>query len=845
MEKLFFELLRVSIGQLDCLSRGPSPEEWQQLYELAKRQHVEGIGYHGVQLLFEFGLRAPQDVSIDWMSEAEVIREQNEQTRKQPRVSGCYPEELRQLRQPASDQLSPNVFPKLDDVYASYQRHQLDARLLMDYYFTLLQAKPDGKTDGSEGRAGLGTTIGKGRFAAGLMWLMQQALGLKREQMPWAPSESEGRFLEAELMGRNSRWQQWRHRLLRLQLMVAVLFVFVTGAWSKDYRVVSPDGKLAVTVHADADRLTWEVSHDKTAVLTASEIGINGRLAKMSGRVSGNTLSVKNGQYGVEFRADNDAAAYRISVLGKKPVTVSNETAEFNFPADLQAFIPYVNDNRGGERWCYSFESYYDEQPLSQMFQDSLAINPLAVRLPEGKLAVVADMGATDYPGMMLVKSGHHGLRAAFAPYPLSEKIGGHARLNLVPTERADYIAKDVSGQLPWRVVLVTTKDQQLLSARLPQRFGPKCQIADTSWIRPGKVAWDWWNATMLTGVSFRAGMNTDTYLYYIDFAARNHLEYIIIDEGWSSDESLRSELNPDIDLPRLIDYGRQKGVGIILWTSWRNCIHQTEADFQYYAEMGIKGFKVDFFDRDDQAVMRSAWHIAEVAARNHLLLDYHGYRPTGIQQAWPNIVNFEGVKGLENSKWEPRVGDGPLHDQPRYDVSIPYLRQLVGPLDYTPGAMTNATRAEFFGNNDHPMSQGTRAHQAAMYVVFDAPLQMLADSPTKYEREQPTTDFISQIPTTWDEVVPLDGQLGEYVVVAKRSGQTWYVAAMTNWQPRTLTIPLAMLTAGSHKAEVFADGINADRDANDYTKTVLTVSSTDTLTVSLKPGGGWAAIIR
>ncbi len=622
------------------------------------------------------------------------------------------------------------------------------------------------------------------------------------------------------------------------------LLLITLGAQAKDYKVTSPNGLLQVTVHANADRLTWEVSHGTTAILTPSEIGLNGAFRKMTGKVSGHMITVRNRQFSVEFRADDDAAAYRINVLGKKAITVTEETSTFRFASDYQVFVPYVNDNRAGERYCYSFESYYDEQPLSELYADSLAINPLAVRLPEGKLAVIADMGATDYPGMFLQKDGSYGLKAAFAPYPTEESISGYARLNLVPTQRAPYIAKDVRGALPWRIVLVTTADRQLLTARLPQRFGLQCQIGDTSWIRPGKVAWDWWNATMLTGVPFRAGMNTDTYLYYIDFAVRNKIEYIIIDEGWSTEASLRSQLNPDIDLKRLLAYGKQKGVGIILWSSWRNCIHNTEEDFKYYADLGVKGFKVDFFDRDDQVVMRSAWKIAEIAAKNHLLLDFHGFRPTGIQTAWPNIVNFEGVKGLENSKWEPRVGNAPLHDQPRYDVTIPYLRQLIGPLDYTPGAMSNATRSQFFGNNDHPMSQGTRAHQVAMYTIFDAPLQMLADSPSKYIKEQATTDFICQIPTTFDETIALDGQLGEYVVLARRKGAVWYVAAMTNWQARTLDISLDMLTEGSHQAVIFADGINADRDATDYTRSTRSVSKGDTLKIHLMPGGGWSAVI-
>ncbi len=629
-------------------------------------------------------------------------------------------------------------------------------------------------------------------------------------------------------------------------ILLTLLVTFVMNVSAKDYTIKSPDGQLQITIHANADKLTWEIRHGATIVLTPSEIGLNGHLTKMSGKVVKNTAVIRNKWVSVEFRADNDAAAYRMRLLTKKPSVIKEETAEFNFEADYNAFIPYVNDNRGGERWCYSFESYYDEQPLSKMFKDSLAINPLAVRLPDNKLAVIADMDATDYPGMMLLRHGTHHLRAAFAPYPLEEEIGGFNRLNLVPTKRADYIAKfNGAAELPWRIVLVTTNDAQLLSANLPQRFGKKSQLTDTSWIKPGKVAWDWWNATMLTGVPFRAGMNTDTYRYYIDFAAKNGIEYIIIDEGWSTDESLRSELNPDIDLLNLLPYAKQKGVGIILWTSWRNCINNTEEDFSYYAGLGVKGFKVDFFDRDDQLVMQSAWRIADCAARNHLLLDLHGYRPTGIQTAYPNIVNFEGVKGLENSKWEPRVGDGPLHNQPRYDVTAPYLRMLVGPMDYTPGAMTNATRAQFFGNNDHPMSQGTRAHQVAMYTIFDAPLQMMADSPTKYEREQPTTDFIRQIPTVFDEIKVIDGRIGEYIVLTKRKGSTWYLAAMTDWTPRDMEIPLNMLSAGTHNADIFADGINADRDATDYCKLQQQVGKNDVIKIHLAPGGGWSAIIK
>lgn len=346
--------------------------------------------------------------------------------------------------------------------------------------------------------------------------------------------------------------------------------------------------------------------------------------------------------------------------------------------------------------------------------------------------------------------------------------------------------------------------------------------------------------------------MNTATYLYYIDFAAQNKLEYIIIDEGWSGSENLMEKLNPEIDLKRLIAYGQEKGVGIILWSSWRNLIGSnpegdlavTETVMKHYKDMGIKGFKVDFFDRDDQQAIASAYQIAEMAARHQLYLDLHGLKPFGIQRAYPNIFNFEGVKGLENSKWEPRVGNGPLHNQPRYDVSAPYLRMLAGPMDYTPGAMTNAMRNNFFGNNDNPMSQGTRVHQMAMYTTFEAPLQMLADSPTKYMQNQECTDFIAKVPTTFDETVALDGKLGEYTVVARRKGTTWYVAAMTDWTARDLTIDLSFLGSGQHQADIFADGVNAQKEASDYKHTKQAVTASDKLKVHLSSGGGWTAII-
>ena len=669
---------------------------------------------------------------------------------------------------------------------------------------------------------------------------------------------------------------------MNTKLITPLLALCCLPLSAKVYTVSSPDKNLVINVDVD-NSIKWDIKKGNTVVLHPSAIALQTDRQTLGLKTKVNKAYVTNWKndgkdyhklllacngYDIELRVFNDAAAYRF--IPKKMINkVINETSEYRFAGDYQTFVPYVNDNRGGERWCYSFESYYDEAPISKMYKDSLAITPVAVCLPEGKKAVVMEADVENYPGMYLLKgtasaagdasandaSSAHSMHAAFPPYPVKEIVGGFNRLNLVPTERANYIAEKVT-KLPWRIVLVTDEDKQLVGNSIAKILGPTCRLKDTSWIKPGKVAWDWWNNTNLTGVDFRAGINTDTYKYFVDFAKKNGLEYIIIDEGWSDPEDLLI-FSDKMDMAGIIDYAKQNGVGVVLWSSWRNLVqrgHQKmEEIMKHYGDMGVKGFKVDFFDRDDQKAINSVYEVAECAAKHHLLLDLHGMRPFGVQLAYPNIVNFEGVKGLENSKWEPRVGDGPMHDQPRYDVTIPCLRALPGPFDYTPGAMVNAVRSQFFGNNDHPMSQGTRVHQMAMYTIFDAPLQMLADSPTKYMQNQECTDFIAQIPTVYDRVIPMDGKLGEYVVVAKKKGNRWYVAAMNNWQPRDITIDLsdvyktakAEITGFKGKANIFADGINADREATDYKHTYQQLDGNDKLTVHLAPGGGWTAIIE
>jgi alpha-glucosidase len=531
---------------------------------------------------------------------------------------------------------------------------------------------------------------------------------------------------------------------------------------------------------------------------------------------------------------------------------LADEEVQFNFAADHKAYVPYINDMRDGERYTYSFESYYDEIPLSRIKEDSLAIVPLLVDLEDGKKVAIMDGGTEDYPGMFLVRNTAvaHGLKATFAPYPTEGIYAGYQGLNFIATRRADYIAQTTGKrEFPWRAMVISARDIDLANNDMAQKLAQPCRIEDTSWIKPGKVAWDWWNTTNITGVDFRAGMNTPTYKYFIDFASANGLEYIIIDAGWSitdagwNAKTLMQSI-PDIDVKELVNYGRTKNVGVILWASWALTDAEKDTAFAYYAEMGVKGFKVDFLDSDDQKMMRSMYAIAQAAADHKLLLDLHGMKANGIQRTYPNIVNFEGVKGLENCKWTPIVNGRIRDDIPRYDVTIPFTRMLAGPLDYTPGAMNNATRATFHSVNNHPMSMGTRVHQMAMYTVYEAPLQMLSDSPTAYMREQECTDFIAAVPTTFDETVVLDGKVAEYILMARRKDNVWFVGAMTNWTPRDLTIDFSFLPSGTYQAEVFRDGINADQEATDYKKEIIRVSPSDKRQIRMYPGGGWTARI-
>jgi alpha-glucosidase len=550
------------------------------------------------------------------------------------------------------------------------------------------------------------------------------------------------------------------------------------------------------------------------------------------------TLNFK-GNWGIIFRAYDDGAVYRFFLRRKDSVVIAGEEANFGFADDDSAFIPYSNDPHNKDKYQCSFENTYRHIRLSQFVKDTVAFAPVLVELANRKKVLITEADLEQYPGMF-VTNGRTAtsLRGDFAPYVLAELQNERNPVQALVTRRAGYIARTAGNRnFPWRVVIVASADKELLNSDMIYRLAAPSRIADPSWIHAGKVAWDWWNDWNISHVDFRAGINTATYKYYVDFASASHVEYILLDEGWSDDRDIM-KIVPDIDLKEIIDYASKKNVGVWLWMGSYPLDQKMKEIFATYSGLGVRGFKIDFMDRDDQNMVDYYYRVAAMAAEYHIMVDFHGaYKPTGLQRTYPNVVNVEGVHGMEQLKWSNP-------DMPAFDVSIPFIRMVAGPMDYTPGAMRNATRQGFRPINSMPMSQGTRCHQLAMYIMYEAPFEMLADNPTAYLREQESLDFITGVPTTFDETVALDGTVGAFASIARRKDDAWYVACMSNWDARDLVIDFSFLKAGHYTAEIFQDGMNADRDATDYKKLLIPIEAGQQLKIHLSNGGGWVAKI-
>ena len=661
-----------------------------------------------------------------------------------------------------------------------------------------------------------------------------------------------------------------------LILTLALCSFAIAQAKPTQKQITSPDGTLKVTVTV-ADDIRWSVEDDGKRIIAPSQIamqigqsevwGVKPSLRKatvgkidevipsplykkseVDNRCTTLTLAFK-GDYAIELRAYDNAAAYRFISTRKGDYTVKNEVSEWDFAGDNTVYGSYVKFNRKGtgnaieKQYYNSFENAYFVEPLKKMNPERLMFLPVLVEVDDKKVCIT-ESDLMSYPGMYLYNSnGDTALEGNFAPYPDKVTQGGLNMLQGEVQTRKPYIA-EVSGprSFPWRICIVADNDAELLDDDMVFRLSQPNAIGDTSWIKPGKVAWDWWNDWGLYGVDFEPGINNRTYEYYIDFAARNGIEYVILDEGWSVNKKADlMQVIPEIDVKHLCDYAKERGVGIVLWAGYWALNRDMEQVMKHYAEMGVKGFKIDFMDRDDQQMVDFYERAAVTAAKYKLMCDFHGaYKPCGLSRKYPNVVNYEGVNGLEQMKWSTIE-----LDQVTYDVMIPFIRMVAGPMDYTQGAMVNAQKASYHASNSEPMSQGTRCRQLAMYVVFESPFNMLCDSPTNYEKEPVCTEFIAKIPTVWDETEALDGKVGEYCIIARRAGDVWYVGGMTNWDEREVEIDLSFLGEGNYAATEFVDGPNANKLGRDFLKKSIEVKGGSKLKVKMAKGGGFAMKIE
>lgn len=633
-------------------------------------------------------------------------------------------------------------------------------------------------------------------------------------------------------------------------------------AKAQDYVLSSPDGHTRLQIGTQ-DSLSFRILRDGKVLLPgvrisldlpSTRLGIHPRVLKVRKNEVDDTIrpvvAIKNrvipdhyrelrldfqGPYALDFRVYDHAVAYRFITSFPDSVIIEGENLELRLPPKTLGYFQWVS------RWMNSYEHLYDPEPLDSLTPSRTAQLPLLLKSPDGQDILITESDLYDYPGLYFTGNGRGEIRSVFPPRVKRDRVNipgqnGWDR-EIVPASSYPYIARTLGKRsFPWRIFALPDGDTGLLNNEIVYKLGEPSRLTSSSWIHPGQVAWDWWNDWNITGVDFRAGVNDSTYEYYIDFAARHHIPYIIMDEGWYKLGDLLTVV-PAIHMRRLVHYGASKGVGIILWCVWHTLDQQMARAMNEFQAWGIRGIKVDFMDRDDQARVDFYWRCARQAAAHHLLVDFHGaHKPAGLMRTYPNVLNFEGVPGLEQDKWTNKLAT------PTMAVTLPFIRMFAGPMDYTPGAMRNAQLRDFAPINSNPMSLGTRCQQLAMYMVFDAPLQMLADNPTTYEKEEPCLDFITSVPTTWDQTLPLQGRVGHYVVTARRKGREWFVGAMTNWSSRDLVLDCSFLPQGSFRAVIFRDGVNADRNAMDYSRVVKVLRSSDRLKIHLAPGGGWAA---
>lgn len=642
--------------------------------------------------------------------------------------------------------------------------------------------------------------------------------------------------------------------------LLGVLSISGIANAQKRYVLTSPDKQITATITA-GDTLTYKVDYKGETILQPSKLMltfgglktfgvkpkvanakqtsvdeiIDAVVAQKSSKIadSYNQLTIKFRRgYAIAFRAYNDGIAYRWQTTIKGEHIVKDELVEFAFADKAKLWFPE-------EKSIYSHqERKYSYINLSEVGPTRFGSTGMLVDLGKAKV-YLSESDLEEYPGMFLRGSASkpNSLIGKFAGYPLEVK--SKSDRDEVVTQYADFLAKTAGSRtFPWRLMVITDNDIKLAESMMVYKLASENRIKDPSWIKPGKVAWDWWNDLNIYNTEIKSGVNTETYKYYIDFASKYGLRYIILDEGWYHLEDVL-KVKKEVNIEELISYGKSKNVDIILWVTWKALNEKMDEALAQFEKWGVKGIKVDFMQRDDQKMVEFYYTTASKAAEHKLLVDYHGaYKPTGLQRTFPNVISFEGVYGLEQNKWT----DDETVD---HNVTLPFIRMVAGPMDFTPGAMLNATKDEFKANWSRPMAYGTRCHQLGMYVIYESPLQMLADSPSNYYHEPAAMDFLSKVPTVWDETRGIDGKVGDFIIMARRSGNQWYIGGMTDWTSRDATIKLDFLPEGEHTLTLWQDGPNADKAAVDCITKKIKVSKGQTITIPMAKGGGFVGIIE
>lgn len=642
--------------------------------------------------------------------------------------------------------------------------------------------------------------------------------------------------------------------------LVLLLTLAIAGGSNLSAKVIdvkSPNGALNVSVDVK-DKIYYSVSYGNDLLLKdcrlnlqlANEtLGDNPKLRNTKRGVINENVTrevplknavVKNhcntlqmnfaGNYAVEFRVFDNGVAYRFVTDKKGENIVMGEDFSIHFPANYKAHLSQPNGFKTSYEYPYT---HVDTEEYKT--SDRMSYLPILLETDKSYKILISEADLYDYPCMFLKSNGQNGMTSLFPKVPLEFGEDGDRSLKI--TKEADYIAKtDGKRSFPWRFMVIAKEDKELLENEMVYNLSTPCVLEDYSWIKPGQVSWEWWHDARLYGVDFRSGYNMDSYKYYIDFASKFGIPYIIMDEGWAKSTRDPYTPNPTINLPELIQYGKERNVKIVLWLTWLAVENNFDL-FKTFADWGIAGVKIDFMDRSDQWMVNYYERVAKEAAKHKLFVDFHGsFKPAGLERKYPNVLSYEGVLGMEQGG----------NCRPANSIYLPFMRNAVGPMDFTPGSMLSAQPEDNRSTRANAMGSGTRAYQMALFVVFESGLQMLADNPVYYYRERPCTEFITSVPVTWDETKVLYAKVGEAVVVARRKGNKWFIGGITNNEGRTMNLDLSFLPANrSFTLTSFEDGINADRQAMDYKQRETKVNNTTKLAIKMVRNGGWAGVIE